>query len=122
MMDRSGENSIQASKELQNLNDAVNKSQTLQGKERLSYIDDKGKIKNLSEQIKNVQGRAFYQVENLWVDSNIQNVKNATQKRIQFNSKEYYDLLAGSKESLQYLSLGKNVKFVLNKVIYEIYE
>ena len=122
MKKKSGKNSIQASEELQTLNKALNFEQTRQGEARLEFKDKEGNVQNLSQQVKNVQGRAIYNSGEYWVDSMIQTQKKSKTIRIQFASTKYFELLNNSPISAQFLYLGKNVRFVLNNKIYEIYE
>jgi Ca-activated chloride channel family protein len=122
MKDKSGRGSVEVSEEFQNLNSATNYSQTQQGKERLSYKDSKGNLKNLSQQVRNILGRAVYQQDNYWVDSELQNQSLKNKKRIQFNSDEYFALLNKEPETAQFLALGQNVRFYHNNVFYEVYE
>jgi hypothetical protein len=42
--------------------------------------------------------------------------------RLQFNSPEYFALAARESRALPWLSLGRNVQFVLDGAVYEIYE
>jgi Ca-activated chloride channel family protein len=122
MKDKSGSGSVEVSEEFQNLNSASNFKQTQQGKERLSYKDSKGDTKNLAQQVKNVFGRAVYQQDKFWVDSELQNQSNAKKIRIQFNSEEYFKLLNKEPATAQFLSLGQNVRFYHKNVFYEVYE
>jgi Ca-activated chloride channel family protein len=122
MKDKSGKGSVEVSEEFQNLNSATNHSQTKQGSERLAYTDSKGEIRNLSQQVRNVLGRAVYQQDNYWVDSELQKRQTSNVKRIQFNSNEYFDLLNEEPETAQFLALGQNVRFHHNDVFYEVYE
>ncbi len=122
MKDKSGRGSIEVSEEFQNLNSAINYSQTQQGKNRLSYNDSKGNLQNLSQQVKNVLGRAVYQQDKFWIDSELQKHQTLKVKRIQFNSNEYFDLLNKEQETAQFLALGQNVRFYHNNVYYEVYE
>ncbi|HRN26820.1 MAG TPA: VIT domain-containing protein, partial [Ignavibacteriaceae bacterium] len=73
MKDKSGKGSVEVSKEFQSLNSATNYRQTQQGNERMYYTDSDGKRKNVTQQVKNVLGRAVYQQDNYWVDSELQN-------------------------------------------------
>ena len=41
---------------------------------------------------------------------------------MQFNSKEYFDLVARKSEARPWLALGQNVQFVLGDTVYEIYD
>ena len=122
MQDKSGRGSVEVSEEFQSLNSASNYKQTKQGSERLSYTDSKGEIRNLSQQVRNVLGRAVYQQDSFWVDSELQNRDGKNKKRIQFNSDEYFKLLNKEPETAQFLALGQNVKFYHNNVFYEVYE
>lgn len=122
MREKSGRKSVTTSEEFQNLNRAGNISQTQQGNERLNYIDSKGINRNLSQQVKNVSGRAVYQQDKFWVDSELQKRETKNLKRIQFNSEEYFKLLNKEPETAQFLALGQNVRFYHNNVFYEVYE
>jgi Ca-activated chloride channel homolog len=122
MKDKSGSGSIRVSEEFQSLNSAINYNQTQQGNERLSYTDSEGNKRNLSQQVKNVMGRAVYQQDKFWVDSELQERQTKNVKRIQFNSDEYFALLNKEPETAQFLALGQNVRFYFKDVFYEVYE
>ncbi len=118
----SGLSSVRASKENQAMNKAFNMEQITQSKKRLEYKDKTGTKRNLSEGIVNVQGRAIYNNNNQWVDATISLSKNQNLKtnRIKFNSDAYFKLLE-TQEAIAFLSLGQNVRFVMNNQIYDIY-
>lgn len=122
MKSKSGTASVQASEEIQDLNNVYNFSQTKIGKSRLNVKDKMGRKINLTQQVKNVQGRAFYNANNLWIDSKIQSKKYKSEIKIKFASKKYFNLLRRNPEVSSYMALGKNVKFILNNNYYEIYE
>jgi hypothetical protein len=88
----------------------------------MDYVDDNGNVQNLTRQVKNVQGRAIYQSGKFWVDSELQIRKTKTEKRIQFNTDEYFKLLNEKPETAQFLALGQNVRFYYDDTFYEIYE
>ncbi len=119
---KSGDRSVTASEELQRLNRAENYFETKQGSGRMMYVDEKGIERNLTHQVRNIQGRAVYQSGKFWVDSELQNQKVKNQKRIQFNSNEYFELLNDKPETAQFLALGQNVRFYYDNTFYEIYE
>jgi Ca-activated chloride channel family protein len=121
---KSGSGSVRASKELQQMNKAANYAQAKPGESRMNYTDQEGKVQNVAGQLKNIQGRAVYNTGKFWVDSYVQQQKpdNRAVQRIQFASEEYFKLLKKEPLSAQFLALGKNIRFVLNKQIYEIYE
>ena len=77
-------------------------------------------MQNLSQQVRNVLGRAVYQQDKFWVDSELQNRETSNAKRIQFNSDEYFALLNKEPETAQFLALGQNVRFYHNNVYYEV--
>jgi Ca-activated chloride channel family protein len=122
MKDKSGRGSVEVSEEFQSLNSATNYSQTQQGNERMSYTDSEGNRRNLSQQVKNVLGRAVYQQDKFWVDSELQKRQTSNVKRIQFNTEEYFSLLNKEPATAQFLALGQNVRFYHNNVYYEVYE
>jgi Ca-activated chloride channel family protein len=122
MRDKSGAGSVVVSEEFQNLNSASNFYQTQQGSERLSYTDSHGNLKNLTQQVKQVSGRAIYQYDKFWIDSELQNQSNAKKVKIKFNSDEYFNLLNNQPATAQFLALGQNVRFFYNNIFYEVYE
>lgn len=122
MKSKSGDRSVTASEEVQNLNRASNYGETKQGSGRMNYKDTEGNERNLTQQVKNIQGRAVYQSGKFWVDSELQNQKVKNQKLIQFNSGEYFKLLKDKPETAQFLALGQNVRFYYDNIFYEIYE
>ena len=122
MREKSGRKSVTTSEEFQNLNSAGNITQTQQGNERLNYVDSRGVKQNLTQQVKNISGRAVYQQDKLWVDSELQNQSDVKKVRVQFNSDEYFKLLNKEPETAQFLALGQNVRFYHNNVFYEVYE
>ncbi|NNG26348.1 MAG: hypothetical protein HKM87_02380, partial [Ignavibacteriaceae bacterium] len=122
MKEKSGDRSVTVSEEFQGLNQATNYAETKQGSGRMGYVDDNGHQQNLTQQVRNIQGRAIYQSGKFWIDSDLQNQKMQNQKRIQFNTDEYYKLLEDKPETAQFLALGQNVRFYYDDTFYEIYE
>ena len=121
---QSGAPSVEASEEIQDMGSSNNVAKSRQKKEQLRYKDQEGNELNLSDGIVNIQGRAVYQNGVEWLDSNIAlNDKIGLKtSRIKFNSEAYFKLLKQQPESLEFLALGKNVRFVLNETVYEIFE
>jgi len=120
MKKKSGGGSVRTSKEFQSMSQAESSPQAYQGKSRLVYKDKDNNTRNIMNQVKNIHGRAFYNSGNLWVDSKIQSRKYSKTTKIKFASKEYFKLLNKYPESASFLSLGQNVRFVLNNEVYEI--
>jgi Ca-activated chloride channel homolog len=121
---KSGKKSVKASTELQAQNEvrSLEDFEQNSGKERLAYKDSKGEQKNLSDNILHVNGRALYNNNNKWVDANISlDATDKTKiKRVQFNSKEYFELL-NQPNAAPFLALGQNVQFMLDEEIYEVF-
>ena len=118
----SGAGSVQSSKEVQNLSQANKVKDLQQGMSRMLYVDKEGRTQNFASQVRNVQGRGIYQRGEEWIDLYVQDNKSRKTNRIQFASKEYFELLDNEPQTSQFLSLGKNVRFVYKDDMYEIYE
>jgi len=85
-------------------------------------MDAREQLIKYSQQSQFVNGRNFFQNGNQWMDSEVQNNQSAKHIRLQFNSKDYFDFLAKNTQALPWLALGQNVQFVLDGVVYEVYE
>ncbi len=119
----SGAPASRASAEVQDLSGSENMEKMKTGKSRMEYKDNKGAVQNMTQQVKNIQGRAFYNNGTGWMDVNVQKQKSDVKKnRIQFASAAYFDVLKKHPVASQYMSLGRNVSFVMNNEVYEIYE
>lgn len=75
-----------------------------------------------AQQSQFVGGRTFYQNGNQWIDAGVQKLTAAKHVRIQFDSPEYFALVAKEPKVLPWLALGQNVQFALGDKVYEIYE
>lgn len=122
MGQKSGAESVLPSREFQALNNAAKAGDALQGSSRLGLSPTPGNTHSGAGQVKIVQGRAVYNAGGYWIDSRIQTKKRSRTVRIQFAGKEYFDLLSKKPESAQFCSLGKNIRFMLDDVVYEVYE
>ena len=111
MKQKAGAPSVRASKEVDALRNSVNSVQTKQGTSRMG---------DLNARTKNVQGRAVYQVGSNWVDSAAAEAKNQNVRRIRFASTDYFTFLQQEPQAAQFLSLGRNVRFVMNGQIYDV--
>ena len=82
------------------------------------------KARTVSQPMRFAAGKNFTQNERFWVDSAVQTAEAAKAKRnrIAFNSDAYFALMTREPKATQWLALGRNVQFVLNNTIYEIYE
>lgn len=117
-----GEHGVNSSMGVQTLGNTSNTQTGWKEDKTLAYKDADGEERNLGQEKKNINGRAMYLVGNEWVDVEVQ--KNASMKtrRLQFASKEYFDLLNKEPNLAQYMSLGTNVRFVNNNELIEIFE
>ncbi len=79
------------------------------------------RLSQYTQQSRFVNGRAFFQNGNQWIDSNAQN-NTAKRQRVQFNSEEYFNLLTKHPEAGPWLALGQNVVLALDDTVYEIAE
>ena len=82
----------------------------------------RAKLVEYSQQTRYVNGRNFFQNGSEWLDSEVQKAQKARRTRIRFDSPEYFAFVAKNSEALPWLALGRNVQFVLNGEVYEIYE
>ncbi len=122
LKEKSGKLSVRASTEAQDLSFAGNIGQTKQGRERLSVVKgDKSKY-ILDKRMKNIFGRAFYFNGKFWVDSMIHLNKYSGKEKMKFGSVKYFNLLKKTPVVSRYFALGRNVQFVYNKILYEIYD
>ncbi|PYL24684.1 MAG: trypsin [Verrucomicrobia bacterium] len=78
------------------------------------------RLSQYTQQSRFVNGRAFFQNANQWIDSSAQNT--AKRQRVQFNSEEYFNLLTKHPEAGPWLALGQNVVLTLDDTVYEIAE
>jgi Ca-activated chloride channel homolog len=78
------------------------------------------RLSQYTQQSRFVNGRAFFQNGDQWIDSNAQNT--AKRHRVQFNSEEYFNLLTKHPEAGPWLALGQNVVLTLDDTVYEIAE
>ncbi len=84
-----------------------------------SVAADKGQV---AAQSRFAGGKTFFQNGEQWLDSAVQKYPNAKHVRIQFASPEYFSLMTKTRDAAAWLALGQNVQFVLDGVIYEVYE
>jgi len=79
------------------------------------------RLSQYTQQSRFVNGRAFFQNGNQWIDSSAQN-NTAKRQRVKFNSEEYFNLLRDHPEAGPWLALGQNVVLTLDDTVYEIAE
>jgi Ca-activated chloride channel family protein len=85
--------------------------------------DSRERAAQYTQQTRFINGKNFFQNQNQqWIDSSVQDQTNAKRVRVQFNSSDYFALAAREPRALPWLALGRNVQFVLDGTVYEIYE
>jgi Ca-activated chloride channel family protein len=85
--------------------------------------DSRERVAQYTQQNKFIAGRNFFQNDRQqWIDPAVQSLSNARRVRLQFNSAEYFALAAKESRALPWLALGRNVQFVLDGTVYDIYE
>jgi Ca-activated chloride channel family protein len=84
--------------------------------------DSKARLVQYSENSRFVAGKNFFQNGSQWIDSEIQKQSTAKRVRVAFGTTEYFDLVAKHPQVTPWLTLGTNVEFVFDGVIYEIHE
>ncbi len=119
---KSGLPSVVSSVEIRNLSKAENKDAQYQGGARMEYVDKNGRQQNFARQSQNIQGRAIYQTNNAWIDSEVQRKNSTNARQIRFASDEYFSFLNDHPEVSPFLALGQNVKFVFDDQVFEIYQ
>lgn len=75
---------------------------------------------NYSQQVRVLNGRAFYQNGSTWTDATVQSRQNLKRQQIRFNSDEYFALLARHPAAALWLSLGSEVDVVIEDTLYAI--
>lgn len=78
--------------------------------------------RQFSQQSRFVGGKTFYQNEAQWVDAEVQKLSSSSKVRVQFSSKDYFELQRKHPKAQNWLALGSNVQFVLDGTLYEVFE
>ncbi len=113
MKDKSGAASVRASSELQKLNQAQAVAETRSGG---------NSTQGLGRRVKRVTGKAFYFINNAWVDARIQEKSGLATTRVAFASAEYFSLLKNRPQLAPILALGRNVRFVADDLVIEVFD
>jgi hypothetical protein len=93
---------------------------------RSVLADSKAKAKEDSAKLAELSqfagGKTFYAKGDQWMDSEVQKQEKATRVRVKFGSPEYFGLIRKTPQALSWVSLGKNVQFVWEGKVYEIFD
>lgn len=122
MEDISGEQSMTASQEIQSLLTATTLNDLKQGHDRMAKKDKEGKVldDNVQGQYQMIDGKIVYQTAKAqWV---VPAIAKSKQKAtvIEFGSLEYFDLVGKEPKASSFLTLGKEVQFMVDQQVYDI--
>jgi hypothetical protein len=79
-------------------------------------------MQNYGQQVRVVNGRAFYQNGATWTDSTAQAQAGMKQVTVRFGSAEYFALLKANPQAAAWLSLGTNVDVVIDRTLVSVRE
>ena len=70
---------------------------------------------------RSIAGKTFYQQTERWVDEQAQaSGKKLADRKVQFGTKEYFELASRSPEVAQWLSVGQEVQVVVGEELIEV--
>lgn len=116
----SGAPSVAASKDVQSMNISKNISRNISTE--VKYEDSEGNMQSIHQQVKTISGKAFYNNNAYWIDPAVQKKKYTRTFQIKYGSNEYFRLLQEKPLTGRFFSLGKNVKFIYEDILYEVSE
>ncbi|MGA2614436.1 MAG: VIT domain-containing protein [Spirochaetia bacterium] len=124
---RAGAPAVQNSIAMKDLKSSWNEGQAAQasGLEKAALAPPSAGYKaaqqnNYAQQVRVVNGRAFYQNGNVWTDSTAQLKRSLKQKRVVFGSREYFELLGRTPALASWLALGSDLDVVVDDTLYSI--
>lgn len=69
---------------------------------------------------RSIAGKTFYQQSERWVDEKAQAASKLANRKVQFGTKEYFELASRSPEVAQWLSVGQEVQVVVGDELIEV--
>ena len=124
---RAGAPAVQNSMAMNDLKTGLNEAQAAQasGLEKAAQAPAAAGYRasqqnNYAQQVRVVNGRAFYQNGSVWTDSTAQDRRALKQKKVAFGSREYFDLLAKTPELSSWLALGSQLDVVVGNTLFTI--
>jgi Ca-activated chloride channel family protein len=76
--------------------------------------------KLIADQGRFAGGKTFFLNDGKWIDADLQKATNANIVEVKLGSAEYFELLKKAPNSSQWLALGEQVEFVLDRKIYQV--
>ena len=87
---------------------------------RESQYPAKDEAKRVAQETRLIAGKSFYQNGDEWIDSEAQALEDPTPIEIEFGSERYFELMAASTETAQWLSVGDTLQVVIDGRLYKI--
>ena len=116
----SGAESVEASKDVQSMPSSNNISQNISAEVKVE--DSMGNVQGANQQVKNILGKAFYNNNKYWIDPEVQKKKYNQTVQIKYGTEDYFKLIQEKPLTAKFFSLGKNVKFVYEEILYDVSE
>jgi Ca-activated chloride channel homolog len=128
-VDRFGDGAVAGARYNYALKSALNEQQLQQAPAELNLFARTGQLQSGGRNApapvqgqKFVSGRTFRFDQGIWTESTLEGIKDPTLTRVEFDSKEYWELISKYPELRDVLALGTQVKFQLGNKFYEIHD
>ncbi len=76
--------------------------------------------RNYAQQVRVVNGRAFYQNGTAWTDSTAQSKRGLASRIVRFGSEEYFQIVKKHPQAAQWLALGDTVDVVVDDTLIQV--
>jgi Ca-activated chloride channel homolog len=128
--DQSGDAAVAGARYNYSLKSAENVQQLQEAPAEVQLYVNTGKLTSRyangpgvqTQQVQKFIGQRTFQLDQgIWNETSVMAKKDATPIRIEFDSKEYWDLIAKNPELREVLALGTDLRFELGGRIYEIF-
>jgi Ca-activated chloride channel family protein len=128
---RSGRIAVDNSMAVQDLRTSTNLGQAArpEGLEKLLPASPMGsgpggyrasQAQNYAQQVRVVNGRAFYQNGQVWTDSTAQSKRGLGNRQVRFGSEEYFEIMKKHPHAAQWLALGDSVDVVVDDTLIQV--
>jgi Ca-activated chloride channel family protein len=84
--------------------------------------DDSGIRTDAQPVARHIEGKTFYLNDGVWIDSEVQGLKDSQPVKVQFGGDDYFKLLDSEENMRKWLSVGTRCQIVSGGVLYEIWE
>jgi len=111
---KSGRGSVSASRDIQEMAQADSRPASA------PMAKEAGKKREQQVSSMVVAGRAFYQQDELWLDSSLETVRTSKHQKLVYASKAYFTMLEKHPELAPIFALGQQVRFLFAGTLYEI--